>query len=154
MVRRTLHHLLALLLPITFGFVVSSVAFAQKMPKVEPFGIDGFRLMLQQQGLEATQTGVGSAFDHPTETVLVLIGDLSPALSMRGQVNKFLHEGGAALVATDGGGQEGRTIPWPSPTGNTVFRFIRPFRVRDRSECYQGHTDCPIVTEFEYMLPK
>ena len=25
---------------------------APQMPKVEPFGIDGFRLMLQQEGLE------------------------------------------------------------------------------------------------------
>lgn len=118
-------------------------AFCQlpKLPKIERFGIDGFRLMLQQHGLRATQDEVGTAFDSPEETVAILLGDLTDVRRIAAQLNRFINTGGALLIATD---------VRDSPAPGAVIRATRPIAASDRQKLgYRGFNDCPIVTNVD-----
>lgn len=117
-----------------------------QLPRIDQFGIDGLRLMLQQQGLSATQTQIGSAFDAPQETVAVILGDLTTASRIRGQLNRFWREGGALLIASD---MQEQRLPasnlcgaWPLPNFQLSSRDAMEFG-------YRGFRDCPIVQDFD-----
>lgn len=117
-------------------------------PKVEPFGLDGFRLMLQQQGLDTVQLRLKSAMQAPDETVIVLIGDISESLRITLGLTAFVNDGGALLVATDLGGPSSRgtkRMPWlyRSEFLSTPIAFSSDARLQPKL------SDCPVVTNLD-----
>jgi len=136
------------LLLLLCGLSTCSEARAQvpRLPRINQFGIDGLRLLLQQQGLSATQTQIGSALDSPQETVAVILGDLTTATRIRGQLNRFWRNGGALLIASDQ--REKRLAAsnlcgaWPLPNFQLSSRDAKEFG-------YRGFRDCPIVQDFD-----
>lgn len=112
-----------------------------KLPNIERFGIDGFRLMLQQHELRATQNEIGSAFEMPKETVAILLGDLTTVSRIGAQLNRFVDAGGALLVASD---VQDSKVPGA---------WIRPTKMLPNSEKrrhgFRGFNDCPIVRNFD-----
>ena len=120
--------------------------FAQskiRLPKIEPFGYDGFRLMLQQQGLTNVQLQLASAMQTPEETVVVFLGDLSQAFRIRHELTEFVDHGGALLVATDlGGNRKPIRLPWMYSSTFLAERM----RFRPGDLFLAGYEDCPRVT--------
>lgn len=119
-------------------------------PQLKPFGIDGFRLMLQQRGLTAAPDRLGTALNKDqTSTVAVVLGDLKSVIRIRQQLNNFVLNGGALLIASDHRGQNLPRTPicgtWvrPAPVLGSVSR---------RKHGYRSYADCPIVTRFDKEL--
>lgn len=117
-------------------------SFSQ-IPRLERFGIDGFRLMLQQEGLVTTQTQIGTALENAQSTVVVILGDLRVPLQMRNQLERFVDRGGSLLVASDIGLQKNRFVTW-FPSTRAQFRYRPPTTLN----AYRGYHDCPVITEF------
>ena len=114
-----------------------------KLPEITPFGIDGFRLMLQQHEPQTTQALVGAALENsPRDTVIVMLGDLSLVPRFSLQIERFVDNGGCLLLASDLRGVDVEPTSilgvWLKPTGNV-----------GRSQAYRGFRDCPVVTEFD-----
>ena len=125
-----------------------------KIPQIQPFGIDGFRLMLQQQGLDATIDRVGTALnDRPKETVAVILGKLktvtegnsSTRLGMQDQLENFVRNGGALLIASD---VQSERLQRTNVCGTWVQRLRRWLQPDEAVNGYNGFHDCPIVTDF------
>ena len=127
-----------------------------KIPQIQPFGIDGFRLMLQQRGLDATIDLVGTALDEkPEETVAVILGDLKAVTEGRGsgangfgmqdQLLKFVRSGGALLVASD---RRGQTLRRTNICGTWVEPLNSWLRANERDKAYHNYRDCPTITQF------
>lgn len=126
-----------------------AVASAQlpPLPKIKQFGIDGFRLMLQNKGLKATQHRIRTALDlEPEQTVAIILGDLRTVTRIRGQIEDFVNNGGALLIASDLRGMQVDRTPicgaWVRPTP----ALIGPQRT---AHAYRKYADCPIVSDFE-----
>lgn len=129
-----------------------------KIPQIQPFGIDGFRLMLQQRGLRATPDRVGTALNEkPEETVAVVIGNLKTAAEGGGlrndgrgiqdQLTNFVRTGGALLVASD---LRGQRIRKASICNTWVREQQRWLSGKKEMEQYAYHDfpDCPVVSRF------
>ena len=130
------------------ALVVPRCAYGQNsaLPKINRLGVDGFRLMLQQQGLTATQTKLRTALDSAEDTVAIILGDLKTVTRIEAQLQRFVDEGGALLIASDLRGMKAKKTPicgaWIKPT-RTLTSNVR------RKLGLQGLADCPIVTEFD-----
>lgn len=108
------------------------------MPKINRFGFDGFRLMLQQHDLTTLQTSTDETFGSPTETAVVLVGNLDQASVLFDELQTFVLNGGATLVATDLGTRR--------PLFGVKFN-AGPVQTVD--DAYRGLHDCPVVTRID-----
>lgn len=136
--------IVALLLTVLFA--APSLAQLPSLPKIQQFGIDGFRLMLQQQGLSATQTEIGSVLDTPNETVVVVLGDLKTVIQIRQQLTNFVRDGGAMLIAAD---QLGKRTQPSYICGAWIKPASLPSRKEREKHAFRDFVDCPVVTELE-----
>lgn len=115
------------------------------LPAIEPFGLDGFQLMLQQQGMATTQT-LATALRNPNETVLVFTGNISTAMQIRGSLTRFVEQGGALLVATDLADADSKSADW---IFKSKFRYSKSsFPNKDRLQ--PTLSDCPLVTRLDH----
>ena len=118
----------------------------ENFPKIERLGLDGFRLMLQQQNLEATQNRIGTALETPDETVAVILGDLRTVTRIQGQLRKFVDSGGALLIASD-------LRKMDVPRTPICGAWVKPTKMLNGSDAqkygFQKIRDCPIVTKFD-----
>ena len=104
------------------------------------FGYHLFQLLLEQKGLTSI-TSFDEAFEYaPSETVMVLVGDLGWInRSDWSDILSFLRNGGAVLVATD------RSVNAPG-----LFNIKDgPIEVSDERDAYQGFPDCPRIRKLE-----
>ena len=105
---------------------------------MDRFGLDGFRLLLQRQGLKTLQKDPRAALRSPETTVLVLIGDLRATGPLWNRIDRFVAEGGAVLIATDLGSKPIRGVNLRA--GSVPVRGI---------DAYQGYEDCPRVSDLD-----
>ena len=127
-----------------------SAQLPENLPKIERFGLDGFRLMLQQQSLEATQTKIGTALESADETVAVILGDLRTVTRIQGQLRNFVDNGGALLIASDLRKMDVPRTPicgaWVQATPRLAGEDIGKYGFQNNLR------DCPIATEFDRRL--
>lgn len=127
-------------------FVASAQAQLKDLPKINRFGLDGFRLMLQQRGLQATQTQLGTALDQPGGTVAIILGDLKTVTRIRVQLEDFVDNGGALLIASDLRAMDVDNVPihgaWIKDTPSLS-------KAERKSLGYQELEDCPIISRFD-----
>ena len=109
--------------------------------------------MLQQQGLSATQTQIATALANPTDTVVVVVGDLTTAnLIFERQLDPFVDAGGALLVASDS--LSNTRVPG-QPVNVAPIRGCRIKRWNGLSareverHGFEGYDDCAVVTRFD-----
>lgn len=151
------HWCLSVTLLVVFIPLTASAQLLPKIPQIQPFGIDGFRLMLQQRGLQATVDRVGTALNEkPEETVAVVLGDLKAVTEGGGiqtdgkgiqkQLERFVENGGNLLVASDLRGQGVRK----AQICGTWVRELRSWLTRnEKQNAYHNFMDCPVVTSFD-----
>jgi hypothetical protein len=119
-------------------------AFAQAGQPEWQFGFQLFHLLLEQKGMYSVSDFQESMDKRPTQTAVVLLGDLRKLpTNLHSRVERFLARGGVVLVASD----------------ETAFIrrlfLIRqgPFEVRSDEFAFQGFRDCPIVTDLRSGAP-
>jgi len=110
------------------------------------FDFDLFYWMLESQGLQSRNDSFDSSsperwdrlFNDASESVVVLTGDVRRVVHWS-TFHKFMAQGGVILLATN------------EPI--SVYGFFRvdygPALVLDRSQSWQGYTDCLMVTDIQ-----
>lgn len=133
--------MIALLVAFSVGHGVQGQG--PRLPKVQQFGVDGFRLMLQHQGLEVSQTRIATALeDAPESTVMVILGDLSLVPRFREQMERFVRRGGALLIASDLQEVQVRSV-------GILGTWVQDAGPISSGRAYRGFRDCPVVTRFD-----
>ncbi|MEZ6061434.1 MAG: DUF4350 domain-containing protein [Planctomycetaceae bacterium] len=105
------------------------------------FGFEMFEMLLEQRGLQHVQTAA-DAFSSPSQTVIVIIGEL-PNEQFWSEAWGFLQGGGRILVASD---QDGIARRW--------FRMnAGPVTTNRRAYQYQRHGDCLQIVDLDESHP-
>ena len=141
-----------------FAPPIAEAQLLPKIPQIQPFGIDGFRLMLQQRGLRATPDRVGTALNEkPDDTVAVVMGDLTTVAQGGGlhndgrgiqdQLTAFVQNGGALLVASDLRGQKIKNAAICNTWVREQERWLKTREIAQHA--FHSFRDCPIVKSFD-----
>jgi hypothetical protein len=107
--------------------------------QISRFGYDLFRLLLQQQGLSAVSSDFATAFQDPSQTILIVLGDTPRLHAISNRLTAFVNKGGSLLIATDRADSK--------IAQSFGVRFRPPVIVYPR-HAYQGLSDCPIIENF------
>lgn len=103
------------------------------------FGFQLFHLLLEQKGLYSVPDFRESMDRRPTQTAVVLMGDLNQIpTDLLARLQKFLDCGGVALVASDKG----------AFFKNLFLISDDTFAAQADKAAYQGFPDCPVVQAF------
>ena len=108
------------------------------------FGFQLFHLLLEQKGLYSVSDFRTPMDQRPTQTAVVLLGDLNEVpTDLRSRLSKFLASGGTVLVASD-----------ESSFFRDLFMIRQgPFEVTTDQNAYQGFRDCPVVRDLRADTP-
>jgi len=115
---------------------------ASSLPADWQFGYHLFQLLLEQKGLTSISS-FDEVFNHtPSDTVMVLVGDLSWIdQGDWSDIRSFLRSGGAVLVATD----KKTLAPDLFMVREGPMDRKGPIEVSDERDAYQGFLDCPRI---------
>ena len=107
-------------------------------------GFQLFHLLLEQKGLYSVSDFRTPMDQRPTQTAVVLLGDLNEVpTDLRSRLSKFLASGGTVLVASD-----------ESSFFRDLFMIRQgPFEVTTDQNAYQGFRDCPVVRDLRADTP-
>ena len=103
-------------------------------------GFHGFNLICDAVGLTQITENEFEKF-HPTDSVLVVLGDLNQVNGM----DRYLQRGGAVLAASDQQGARTARLRVDG-RGGIEFRFDVAYAAHNR-DMYRGMSDCPVIRD-------
>ena len=109
------------------------------------FGLDGWRLMLQQR-LEPRTGDFVQWMREPKKTAIVITGDTRQLPRLINDLDRFLLGGGACLIATDRNATFRLSSFWKLGRTWHQFQFNRGWFEVPPEGSYQGHADVPIIS--------
>ncbi len=137
MERRALF-LKSIVIAICAASLFCSAAFGQRRSKDEQAwmrGYEGLNLIVASHGLEHISRSQWLSIS-PKQTMLIVLG--TPSVPK--DINRYLREGGAVLLAND---------QRSNAASRSGFRFHNLYsNAIFRQDHFEGHADCPIVTDF------
>lgn len=105
---------------------------------------NGFALICRSLGLEPQPELSRWKRRAAGESILVIFGNPSRIRRLGIDVNQFIRDGGAVLVASDGG------QPYPPLFPEKEVSFVRgSFKTKFSQDWFNGFEDCPVVSKFD-----